>query len=184
MSVNPRTLPRSIHRLCLRVHTRLCLLLTSCMRTCASEDSAFGFDAGPEPNGVGPGYRFPVSGCTHKDVNANVSQISAFKFFEESPLAFSGTTYFSIANQTRHPAGQPRFAIETRLLQIEFILIVHQFTVACCLPVCLCCLVGSRLVIKQSPCRRCAFCVADRGLDEYSLSTTLGLGCAQPQVLH
>jgi hypothetical protein len=85
--------PRSIHRLCLRVHTRLCLLLTSCMRTCASEDSAFGFDAGPEPNGVGPGYRFPVSGCTHKDVNANVSQISAFKFFEESPLAFSGTTF-------------------------------------------------------------------------------------------
>jgi hypothetical protein len=43
-------------------------------------DSAFGFDVGPDVDGVTPEYRFPVAGCTHKAVDANVSRISAYRW--------------------------------------------------------------------------------------------------------
>ena len=46
-------------------------------------DSAYGFAAGP--------FRFPVSGCTHREVPTGGGMaLSAFRFHEESPLAFTG----------------------------------------------------------------------------------------------
>jgi hypothetical protein len=51
-------------------------------------DSAFGFDAGL--------YHYPTSGCTHREgglppgASTRALEVSAYRFHEEDPVAFSG----------------------------------------------------------------------------------------------
>ena len=49
-------------------------------------DSAYGFHAGP--------YRFPVSGCTHRQTDGDGIAVSAYRYHEEDPIAFSGGVRF------------------------------------------------------------------------------------------
>ena len=45
-------------------------------------NSGFGFHAGP--------YHFPTAGCTHKSGANGSLSVSAYKYHEEDPIAFSG----------------------------------------------------------------------------------------------
>ena len=62
-------------------------------------DSSYGFAAGP--------FRFPVSGCTHRDSSKGM-KLSAYRFFTEDIVAFSGGMRFvwrvgDLINEKSHP---------------------------------------------------------------------------------
>ena len=71
-------------------------------------DSSYGFSGGP--------FHQPVSGCTHKDGSHGMA-LSAYRFHEEDPIAFSGGVKFQwrvgdIINPRTHPSS-PKCFIET-----------------------------------------------------------------------
>ncbi len=69
-------------------------------------DSSFGFSAGP--------YRFPTVGCTHKGGVNGSMDISAYRFHEEDPVAFSDGVRFvwrvgDYTNPKTHPKSPKCF---------------------------------------------------------------------------
>ena len=73
-------------------------------------DSAYGFNAGP--------FHLPNSGCTHRKLGDEVDEVegtrplevSAYRFHEEDPLAFSGGVRMvwrngDLVNAKTHPAS-------------------------------------------------------------------------------
>eukprot|EP00936_MAST-01D_sp_MAST-1D-sp1_P002659 g2659.t1 len=72
-------------------------------------DSSYGFSGGA--------FHQPVSGCTHKDGAGGGMALSAYRFHEEDPIAFSGGVKFrwrvgDIINAETHPES-PKCFIET-----------------------------------------------------------------------
>jgi len=70
-------------------------------------DSAYGFGGGE--------YKFPVSGCTHRSaIGKDGMELSAYRFHEEDPLAFSGGVKFQwrigdLINAKAHPESPKCF---------------------------------------------------------------------------
>ena len=69
-------------------------------------DSAYGFGGGE--------FKYPVSGCTHRDASKHGMKLSAYRFHEEDPIAFSDGIKFQwrigdLINPKAHPESPKCF---------------------------------------------------------------------------
>lgn len=71
-------------------------------------DSAYGFGGGE--------YKYPVSGCTHREAHGSSMAVSAYRFHEQDPIAFTDGVKFQwrigdLINKQAHPLS-PKCFIE------------------------------------------------------------------------